>query len=200
MATIEYYYTVLSPYTYLVGDRLERIAATHAATITYRPVDAGALMARTGGTPLPERHEARKAYRAQDLARLAAASDLPFKLTPAHWPTNPAPAAYAVIAAQRAGGGDVGALVRGLLAACWAEDRDVAEDAVVKACLEAAGFDPSLADSGLLVGAEEYARTLEEAVSRGVFGVPFYIVTEDDARFWGQDRLDALDAHLAARG
>ena len=199
MATIDYFYTVLSPFTYLAGDRLERIAAAHGAVINYKPVDVASLLSRTGGVPLPQRHEARKEYRVQELTRIAAAAGMPFNLNPAHWPTNPAPAAYAVIAAQKAGGGDVGALVRGLLAACWAEEKDVAEDEVVKGCLAAAGFDPSLADSGLLVGAEEYAQNLEEAVNRGAFGSPFYIVAEDDARFWGQDRLDALEAHLAGR-
>ena len=41
---------------------------------------------------------------------------------------------------------------------------------------------------------------LEEAVNRGAFGAPFYIVAESDERFWGQDRLQALEAHLAAMG
>ena len=70
---------------------------------------------------------------------------------------------------------------------------------MIKACLSEAGFDPSLADSGLLAGAETYAANLEEAVNRGAFGAPFFI-TDDDQRFWGEDRLDDLEAHLAARG
>mgnify|MGYP001951910640 CR=1 FL=1 len=37
---------------------------------------------------------------------------------------------------------------------------------------------------------------LEDAVNAGVFGAPFF-VTDDGARFWGQDRIDALDRHLA---
>ena len=117
---------------------------------------------------------------------------------PMFWPTNAAPSAYAVIAAQNAGGGDMGALVHGILRACWAEEKDIAEDAVVRACLETAGFDGGLADSGMLAGAETYAANLEEAVSRGVFGAPFYI-TDTDERFWGQDRLDDLEAHLAGK-
>jgi 2-hydroxychromene-2-carboxylate isomerase len=121
-----------------------------------------------------------------------------FNLTPAHWPTNAAPSSYAIIAAQNAGGGDLGALVHGILRAVWAEERDIAGDDVIRACLAVAGFDPALADSGLLSGAETYAANLEEAVSRGVFGSPFYI-TDDGAPFWGQDRLEDLDAHLADR-
>jgi 2-hydroxychromene-2-carboxylate isomerase len=62
--------------------------------------------------------------------------------------------------------------------------------------LHEAGFDPALSDSGLLNGAETYSANLEEAVAKGVFGAPFFI-TDTDERFWGQDRLDDLDRHLA---
>ena len=79
-----------------------------------------------------------------------------------------------------------------------AEEKDIAEDSVVKACLESAGFDPALSDSGLLAGAETYARNLEEAVDKGAFGAPFYIV-EDGQRFWGQDKIEELDMHLSGK-
>jgi 2-hydroxychromene-2-carboxylate isomerase len=81
--------------------------------------------------------------------------------------------------------------------ACWAEEKDIAEDAVIRACLAEAGFDPDIAGGLMLSEAEEYAANLEEAVNRGAFGAPFYIVTETDQRFWGQDRIGDLDLHLA---
>ena len=95
-----------------------------------------------------------------------------------------------------AGGGDIGQLAHSFLRACWAEEKDIAQDDVVQACLTAAGFDPALASSGLLTGAETYAASLEEAVSRGAFGAPFYI-TDSGEMFWGQDRLEELDMHLS---
>ncbi|MGR3387162.1 MAG: DsbA family protein, partial [Paracoccus sp. (in: a-proteobacteria)] len=55
-------------------------------------------------------------------------------------------------------------------------------------------------DSGLFVGAETYGRNLEQAVEAGAFGAPFYVVPETGQRFWGQDRLDFLDRHLATAG
>ncbi len=198
MARIDYFFSPISPFTYLAGSRLEEIAARHGATISYKPIDILALFGRTGGTPPPQRHESRQKYRMAELRRIATRTGMPINLQPAHFPTNAAPAAYAIIAAQKAQkaqGGDVGALVRNLLRACWAEDRDIAEDAVIKDCLAAAGFDPSLADTGLLDGAETYAANLEEAISKGVFGSPFYIVDGEEP-FWGQDRLDDLELHL----
>jgi 2-hydroxychromene-2-carboxylate isomerase len=52
--------------------------------------------------------------------------------------------------------------------------KNIAEDDVIRACLQEAGFDPALADSGLLSGAETYSANLEEvAVAKGAFGAPF---------------------------
>lgn len=198
MPHIDYFFTTLSPYVYLAGTRLEDIAARHGATITYKPLDSAALFARTGGVPLAQRHPSRQEYRLQEMRRQATKAGLPLNPRPAHWPTNGAPAAYAIIAAQAAGGGDMGKLVNGIGQACWAQDLDIAEDEVIQSCLREAGFDPTLADRGLMMGAEAYAANLEEAVQRGVFGAPFYI-TDKDERFWGQDRLDDLDAHLAGK-
>ena len=195
MTQIDYYFATVSPYTYLAGTRLEEIAARHGATITYKPLDILALFTRTRGTAPKDRHPARQEYRAQELVRQAKKLGMPFNLQPAHWPTNPAPSSYAFIAAQNTGEGDLGALVHAFTRACWAEEKDIAQDDVIRDCLSSAGFDPSLADSGLLQGAETYARNLEDAAEHGVFGAPFYI-TEDDQRFWGQDRLEDLEAHL----
>lgn len=197
MARIDYYFTTVSPFVYLAGTRLEEIAARHGAEITYKPVDAVQLFARTGGLALPQRHDSRKAYRLQELARQARKHGLPINLQPMFWPVNPAPSCYAVISAQMAGGGDLGALVHGFARACWAEEKDISDDAVIRAQLEQAGFDHAVADRGMLSAAEGYSVNLEEAVSRGVFGVPFYIA--GDERFWGQDRLEDLDLHLAGK-
>ncbi|WP_299141738.1 2-hydroxychromene-2-carboxylate isomerase [uncultured Tateyamaria sp.] len=198
MPHIDYYFATLSPYAYLAGNRFEVVAAKHDVTVTYKPLDIMALFSRTGGTPPKDRHINRIEYRAQELVRQAKKYEMPFNLKPAHWPTNAAPSSYAIIAAQNAGGGDLGALVQAVLRAVWAEDKDIAQDDVVKSCLEAAGFDPSLADSGLLSGAETYAANLEEAIDKGAFGAPFYIV-DGDQRFWGQDKIEDLDLHLSGK-
>lgn len=198
MPHIDYYFSTLSPYTYLAGQRFEEMAAQHGATVSYKPLDIISLFGRTGGTPPKDRHISRIEHRAQELVRQAKKFDMPFNLKPAHWPTNAAPSSYAIIAAQNAGGGDLGKLVHAMLRAVWAEDKDISQDDVIKACLTEAGFDPALSDSGLLAGADTYAANLEEAIDKGVFGAPFYIA-DNDQRFWGQDKIDDLDAHLSGK-
>ncbi len=195
MAHIDYFLSTISPNCYLAGTRPGEVAAKHGCTITYRPLDIMGLFSRTGGLPPGQRHQSRQDYRLIEIARSAKLVGMPVNPKPAHFSTNPAPSSYAVIAAQAAGGGDIAGLVAGITRACWAEEKDIADDAVIKACLEAAGFDPTLADTGLLSGAQAYEANLEDAVNSGVFGAPFFM-TDDGARFWGQDRIDQLDLHL----
>lgn len=197
MPQIDYYFTPRSPFVYLAGQRLEQIAARNGATIAYKPLDPNALFPRTGGKVRAERHPSRNEYRDQDLARQARKLGLKIDIQPMFLGANTAPASYAIISAQRAGGGDLGGLVAAFARAVWAEGRDISEDEVVKATLSAHGFDPAVADRGMLAAAETYAANLEEAVSRGVFGVPFYVVGQE--KFWGQDRLEDLDLHLQGK-
>ena len=197
MPQIDYFFAPMSPFCYLAGDRLEAIAAKHGATIRYIPINAPALFPRTGGQVLAERHDSRKAYRLQELRRTAAKRGVRLDLQPFFFPVNPAPSSYAIIAAAKVGGGDLGGLVQAFPRAVWAEGRDIADDDTVRDLLVKYGFAANIADRFMLEAAETYMANLEEAVARGVFGVPFYIV--GDERFWGQDRLDDLDLHLSGK-
>lgn len=195
MTQIDYFLALQSPYVYLAGTRPAEIAARHGARLVYKPLDAAQLFPRTGGKVRAERHPARNDYAAQDRARQARKLGMKLDPQPMFAGANPAPAAYAVIAAQAAGGGDLPGLVAAIGRALWAEGRDISDDDTLRALLLAHGYAENTADRGLLMAAETYAANLEEAVSRGVFGVPFLLV--GDQKFWGQDRLDDLDLHLS---
>lgn len=192
MANIDYFFSVLSPFAYLAGGGLEEIAAKHGASIRYIPVDIMDLFSKTGGTPPKDRHKSRLAYRRQELVRIAKMKGVPINTAPAHWPTDPIPASGAVIRASSQDG-DLGALVRSILRSCWANDLDIANLRVLEDCLEQSGFSRSAArGSGEFLGV--YRANTAEAVERGVFGSPTYVV--EDQVFWGQDRLSHLDAWL----
>jgi len=194
VAQIDYYFTVLSPFTYLAGTRLEDIAAKRGATISYKPVDIMKLFSEMGGTPPAQRHDSRKEYRLQDLKHLQKASGLPLNLQPAHWPTDQKPASAMIVAAASAGQ-DAGGLTQAVLRAVWAEDKDIADEDTLAEIAQTAGIDLEAVKPHLADGAAAFEPMTEAAMAAGVFGSPFYIV--DGERFWGQDRLDHLDAHLA---
>lgn len=198
MAHIDFYFATISPFTYLSGTGLHEIATRHGASVSYKPLDIMALFARTGGIPPKDRHPARQAYRLQELRRRALRAGLPINIKPAHWPTNPAPSSYAIIAADKAGGGDLPALLAGLTRACWSEERDIADEGVIRDCLEAAGYDGGIASGMMVAEADTYAANLEEAVANNVFGAPFFVV-DGTEHFWGQDRLEDLDLYLSGK-
>jgi 2-hydroxychromene-2-carboxylate isomerase len=193
---IDYYLSPLSPYAYFAGLDLEAAAARHGARISYKPVQLMRIFAEVGTPQIADRHPSRQKYRLADIARVARARGMPVNPTPRHFPTNPVPASAAIISAQASGTGDVGRLVHAFLTAVWAEERDIADGEVVRDVLQQSGFDPDLADRGLLTAVETLERNTDEALRRSVFGVPSYVVA--DEVFWGQDRLPLLDAHLAS--
>ena len=194
---IDYFLALQSPYVYLAGRRPWEIAARSGVALVLKPVDVAQLFPRTGGKVRDERHPSRNEYAAQDRARQAKKLGLKLDPAPLFRAANPAPAAYALIAAQAAGGGDLASYVTAISRAIWAEGRDFSDDAVIGKALADAGFDPAVADRGMLMAAETYAANLEEAVAQGVFGVPFFVAGEQ--KFWGQDRLDDLDLHLQGK-
>ncbi|MCY4259394.1 MAG: 2-hydroxychromene-2-carboxylate isomerase [Rhodobacteraceae bacterium] len=199
MTTITYYFSPLSPFSYLAGTRLEDLAEEFSATIAYRPFDIMALFAKTGGVPPKQRHPSRQAYRLAELKRLSVLNDLPITLAPRHWPTDPVPASLAIIAAATSpeSRGSTGALVHDLMARCWAREQDIADSNVINDCLTTAGFDPAAVLPAGDAAAAAYARNTESALADGVFGAPSYIL--DGHLFWGQDRLGHLRAMLEGR-
>ena len=199
MARIDYFFSLLSPFTYLAGLELERVADRQGADIAYKPMDIMEVFGATGGVPLGKRHEARLAYREQELARTARRKGLKLNIHPAHFPTDAALASCTVIAAAEKSGDDetdTGALAHALMRAVWAEEKDISDADTVRQVIRDLGLDP-----GLVVEAGDHADTWRantaEAIERGVFGSPFYIVGRE--KFWGQDRLADLEAHLAER-
>ncbi len=194
MRTIDYYLFTLSPFCYLAGERLEAMARKHDVRISYRPFQLMRVFAETG-TPLPkDRHPSRQAYRLQELSRVAEMNGIPINLQPAHWPTDPLPSCHAIIIAGEVGGGNIGGLVHAILRACWAEDKDISEHDILAECLEQNGFPEEIVTGDTAEASKIFKRFTDEALERGVFGAPSYLV--GDQLFWGQDRLPYLDAWL----
>ncbi len=193
MPQIEYFYSLLSPFTYLAGLGLEEVAASHQVEIVYRPTDIAKVLAETGGLPVPQRHPARQEYRLQELMRLSSMNEAPLKTKPKHWPVDATMASCAVLCVIK-NGGPAGVISHALLKACWAQDRDISDQATVAAVLAEHGQDIGDMDTAVNDALPEYQANTQRALDQGVFGAPFYIV--DGQRFWGQDRLGHLDWHL----
>jgi len=184
MKTIDYYMSPASPWTYLGHGRLNDLAKRHGAKVNVKPVDLGVIFPQSGGLPIGKRAPQRQAYRLAELERWKKFLGLPLVVQPKHFPVNANPAAHLICAAPE---GKRMALAGDLLAALWKDDRDLADSAV----LQEIG-----SRHGVTQGDEaKYKAFTQEALERGVFGAPSYVV--GDEIFWGQDRLDFLDRALA---
>jgi carboxymethylenebutenolidase len=194
---VDVYYSLGSPWTYLGWQRLLDLLAATGSSAGFRPVRMSTVFAATGGLPLPRRSPQRQAYRLQELERWRSRLGVPLNLEPRFFPVDDAAAARLVIA-HREAGGDAGRLSLALLRAVWVEERDIASAETLAAIEAELGLD----GKGLLKESRSpeiearYAADTEEAVRRGVFGAPTFIVGA--TLLWGQDRLDFLAETLGA--
>ena len=96
--------------------------------------------------------------------------------------------------------GRLGAYHHPMYAARWAAPRDISEAGVVRELLSAAGLDgdAALARAESQEMIDRLARDTQEAISRGVFGVPTIFV--GDEMFWGNDRFELVRFYLTSGG
>lgn len=199
MTGIEHFFTPVSGYAYLGHDALLRLAGEFGARVRQRPVDIARVFAAGGSTPPARQSDARRAYRATDIARWAAVRGLPVNAAPKHWPTDATPAARAIIAVERAGG-PVDRFAGLALAACWARDLDIAATDTLSLLLRECGLDaaPILAVAAEAETQEILDANTQAAIDAGAFGSPTYRV--EGQIYFGQDRLDFVRSALGACG
>lgn len=194
---IDYYFTPVSPWSYLGHARFVDIAKRHGASIVAKPVDFGKIFPVSGGLPLKQRSPQRQAYRLVELARWKEHLGVPLNTQPQFFPVPPELAARWIIAAGESGGGADLALTGALMRGVWAQERDISDAATIESIAASAGLDTkALAQRAARETTKErYDALTQEAIDRSVFGAPTYIYKGE--AFWGQDRLDFLDRSLA---
>ncbi len=198
--TVDYYFSPISPWTYLGHARFADMAKRHGALVNVKPTDFGKVFPVSGGLPLPKRAPQRQAYRLVELKRFSDYLKLPLTLHPKFFPAPGDLAAQYIVAAGHAGGSDAAMRFAGaVLRACWVEERNVADVEALGAISKEQGMDAAAlatAAQSATVKAE-YEGYTQEAIARNVFGAPSYVV--DGEIFWGQDRLDFVERALAAK-
>jgi len=192
---VDFWFDFASTYSYLSASRIDGEAAARGVVVRWRPFLLGPIFAAQGWTDSPFNLQPVKGrYMWRDMTRRAERFGVPFRAPEdaSAFPRRSLLAARVALAVRDEPWGV--AFCRQVFAAEFVEWRDIADPAVIDACLEQArgsadGF--SAADIG---DAQKTALRAsgEEAVARGLFGAPSFVV--GDEIFWGDDRLeDALD-------
>ena len=190
MPAIDFWYEFASTYSYPTAMRIEQLAADAGVTLRWRPFLLGPLFKELGWNDSPFNiYAAKGRYMWRDLARVCEADGLPLKLPPVRFPQNGLKAARLALAGGKDGW--TPAFTRAVFTANYAEQKDISDEATLRAILDGLGVDAdaALAAANMPETKEALRAQTEEAKARGLFGAPSFTV--GDELFWGNDRLEA---------
>jgi 2-hydroxychromene-2-carboxylate isomerase len=187
MASIDFWFSIGSTYTFLAVMRLPRIAAEAGVEFQWRPFNVRAIMIEMDNIPFAKK-PVKAAYMWRDIERRAAMFGLPARF-PIPYPLAELEQANRVAVIGAAEGWCQAYTIDAYRR--WFVDGDAAgSEPNLSSSIAAAGQDPArvlkLANSRDGIAALHSAT--EEAKELGIFGSPSFVV--DGELFWGHDRLD----------
>ncbi|WDE02680.1 2-hydroxychromene-2-carboxylate isomerase [Thalassomonas actiniarum] len=193
---IDFYFDFGSPTSYLAYYRLQQLSRQHALHIHYKPVLLGGIFKQTDNAS-PAMIPAKARYMMQhDLPRFAKRYDVDFKLNP-YFPINTLPLMRGALAAEKSGCFDRYCQV--VFTAIWQKGLNLGDMDILARELAAGDIDVNTL-MALSQGNEikqALIRFTDEAVARGLFGVPTMFIGND--MYFGQDRLDFIEETLTTR-
>lgn len=195
--TVDYYFAPQSPWAYLGHERFAGIARAAGAKVRVLPVDLGGkVFPISGGLPLAKRAPQRQAYRLLELQRFSEHLHVPLNVKPKYFPVGGDEASCLIIAVDLHDGVDAAMRLSGaVLAAVWAQERNIADPKVLAGLLAECGLSAQRLEQSYSQAAQEsYEANTQTAIEAGVFGAPSYCI--DGEIFWGQDRLDFVERKL----
>jgi 2-hydroxychromene-2-carboxylate isomerase len=189
MKHLTFYFDVVSPYAYLAFERLPQALERQSVEVSYRPVLFAAMLKRWGQKG-PAELEPKRAWTYRQVAWLAHRHGIPLEL-PARHPFNPLPLLRLAWAAAPEGLTPSRHACETVLRHVWRGGANADDDDRVSAL--AGQLAPLRDPAGDAVKAA-LRQASDDAVARGVFGVP--TIEIDGRLFWGFDSLGMLAAAL----
>ena len=197
-APIEFWFEFSSPYGYIASQLVPGLEARTGRRVEWRPFLLGPVFKANGQAPLVD-IPMKGDYSRRDFVRTARFHGVPFAM-PAKFPIGTVAALRAFYWMDQQDPARARALADRLYRAYFAEGQDIGDAATVvriaadmgidRAALEEALQDPAVKDLA--------KRQVDAALSRGIFGSPFFIVEGEP--FWGSDRIPMLEAWISRGG
>lgn len=191
MSTIEFFFDVASPYTYLAASRIDDLASNAGLSVVWKPFLLGGVFKATGNT-LPAAVAPKAAYMLEDLRRLASLYDVGFSFPASNFPLNSILPQRALTALYLQDQDSMKTLAKELFRRYWSEDADLSEPDVLAQIASDVGLDgEALVAKAARQEVKDALRELtDEAVARGAFGAPTFFY--DDELYFGNDRLEHI--------
>ena len=194
MKSVEFYFDLGSPYSYLAYYRLLQMAEQQEIQIVYKPILLGGVFKATGNRS-PIEIPVKGAYSILDMQRWAEYYQIPMQMNP-HFPMNTLTLMRILTGVQLLHLEKFEQVLKLLFDAMFGTPQNLNEPTVLAEVLEPSGF--SVEDIMSMVQSEVVKQKLitetEQAIQRGIFGAPTFFV--GDEMYWGQDRLHFVEQAL----
>ncbi len=186
MKKVDWYFDFISPFAYLVSQSLHRLPDD--IELQPRPILFAGLL-KHWQTKGPAEIPAMRRYTFRHIRWLADQHSIPLTLPPVH-PFNPLKLLRLCIALE-----NTDQVVQRLFRFVWSEGGSSDNPRQWQSLADELGVD----DIETLVGdqsiKDRLADNTRQAIQRGLFGVPAFVV--DEEIFWGFDAIDFLNDYLA---
>jgi 2-hydroxychromene-2-carboxylate isomerase len=194
MKSVEFYFDLGSPYSYLAYYRLLQMAEQQEIQIVYKPILLGGVFKATGNRS-PIEIPVKGAYSILDMQRWAEYYQIPMQMNP-HFPMNTLTLMRILTGVQLLHLEKFEQVLKLLFDAMFGTPQNLNELTVLAEVLKPSGF--SVEDIMSMVQSEVVKQKLitetEQAIQRGIFGAPTFFV--GDEMYWGQDRLHFVEQAL----
>ena len=194
MKSVEFYFDLGSPYSYLAYYRLLQMAEQQEIQIVYKPILLGGVFKATGNRS-PIEIPVKGVYSILDMQRWAEYYQIPMQMNP-HFPMNTLTLMRILTGVQLLHLEKFEQVLKLLFDAMFGTPQNLNEPTVLAEVLKPSGF--SVEDIMSMVQSEVVKQKLitetELAIQRGIFGAPTFFV--GDEMYWGQDRLHFVEQAL----
>ena len=194
MKSVEFYFDLGSPYSYLAYYRLLQIAEQQEIQIVYKPILLGGVFKATGNRS-PIEIPVKGVYSILDMQRWSEYYHIPMQMNP-HFPMNTLTLMRILTGVQLLHLEKFEQVLKLLFDAMFGTPQNLNEPTVLAEVLKPSGF--SVEDIMSMVQSDVVKQKLitetEQAIQRGLFGAPTFFV--GDEMYWGQDRLHFVEQAL----
>jgi 2-hydroxychromene-2-carboxylate isomerase len=197
MQTIEFFFDFGSPYAYFANTQLPALARKGGADLVYCPVAVLRLMELAGNRPTTLECKNKRRHAPVDFVRWAKHYNVAMKKNPFLAQMKLEPLLQGVLAANEMGVAE--SYVSEVFKGIYADALDLGDEQVFIQVLDQADIDGKAIAAARNTEplAAELAKRTEQAVERGLFGVPTFIV--GDELYFGNDRLLFVEKAVMAK-
>ena len=198
MKKIDFYFDFASPNAYLSHKVMQIIKEKHQVDLNYVPVLLGGIFKATNNKPPMEQFFGvmnKNEYQSIEMQRFIERHNIDsFQMNP-YFPVISLQIIRGAVAADM--DGYLEEYIDKVLVHMWEEPKKMDDPEVIKAAFEESGFDSEMLMAQIQdpIIKEKLISNTEQAVERGVFGIPTFFI--DDEIYFGKDTIWMIEEILS---